>query len=117
MGKKVETAGNAERLLALHDELDVLDRKESYAALSVVLFVIATVLIVVGMSRGSAYLEVNGLFLSFGGVIFGVKEVSKRLRMKALARKAAEIEQGGWGEGSQGAIGRPGERPALDAPD
>ncbi|MGW8268035.1 MAG: hypothetical protein ACWGSQ_16830 [Longimicrobiales bacterium] len=115
MGKKVEKVGNAERLLALHDELDVLDRKESFVALSVVLFVIAGVLIVLGMSRGNVYLEVNGLFLSFGGVIFGVKEVSKRRRMKALARRVAEIEEAGRGAGDQGALGGSGERPALDA--
>lgn len=115
MGKKVEKVGNAERLLALRDELDVLDRNESFVALSVVLFVIAGVLIVLGMSRGSVYLEVNGLFLSFGGVIFGVKEVSKRRRMKALARRVAEIEEVGWGVADREAVGGSDERPGLDA--
>jgi hypothetical protein len=117
VGKKLEKAGRAERMLALHDELDGLDRKESYLALSLVLLVVAIALIVAGMSRGSAYLEVNGLFFSFGAVFFGMKEVSKARRMKALGRQIAEIETEGEGGEGQGALGRTGDTPFLKAPD
>lgn len=117
VGKKVKKLGNAERLLALHDELDDLDKKESFIAMSIVLFVVAAVLIVVGMSRGSAYLEVNGLFLTFGGVIFGAKEVSKARRKKALGRQIAEIEEGAMGDGGGRVIGGSDPKPVLDAPD
>lgn len=117
MGKKLEKAGKAERMLALHDELDGLDKKESYLTLSLVLLVVAIALIVAGMSRGSAYLEVNGLFFSFGAVFFGMKEVSKARRMKALERQIAEIEMGGEGEEGKGELGGTGNVPFLEAPD
>jgi hypothetical protein len=117
VGKKLEKAGRAERMLALHDEMDGLDKKESYLALSLVLLVVAIALIVAGTSRGSAYLEVNGLFFSFGAVFFGMKEVSKARRMKALGRQIAEIETGGEGGEGKGALGRTGDVPFLEAPD
>ena len=116
MGKKIDRAVNAERLLALHDELDGLDKKESFVALSVVLFVLAAVLMVVGMPRGSVYLEVNGLFLAIGGVIFGVKEVSKARRMRVLGRRIAELEDGWMGGMDERALDGIGEKAMLEAP-
>lgn len=117
VGKKVEKAGNAERLLALHDELDGLDKKESYFALSLVLLVLAAALIVVGMARGSVYLEGNGFLLLCGSVIFGGKELSKGRRMKALGRKIAEIEESGRGGPDEMALHGIEEKMILDGTD
>ena len=115
--KKVEKAGNAERLLALHDELDGLDKKESYFALSLVLLVLAAALIVVGMARGSVYLEGNGFLLLCGSVIFGGKELSKGRRMKALGRKIAKIEEGGMSGPDERALHGIEEKLIRDATD
>lgn len=92
MGWKVDKKGTAERLLALHDELDALDKKESHIVLSLLLFLAAFILLGLGMARASIYLEVNGLFLAVGGIVFGAMEVSKLRRMSALRRRVDEIQ-------------------------
>ncbi len=90
--------GVVERLLALHDELDQLDKKESYTGLSLIIILVAAVLMVVGMGHGGVYLEVNGLLLGFGGLVIGAKEISKRRRMRWLGKRIdgmeASLEEG-----------------------
>jgi len=84
--------GVLERLLALHDELDRLDKKESYTGLSLIIILVAAVLIAVGMSHGGVYMEVNGLLLGFGGLVIGAKEISKRRRMRWLGKRIDGME-------------------------
>lgn len=92
MSEKLTRRGHAERLLALHDELDRLDKKESYTGLSLVLVLAAVVLMAVGMGQGGVYLEVNGLLVGFAGLVIGAKEISKRRRMRFLDRKIDGLE-------------------------
>jgi len=92
VGWKVDKKGTAERLLALHDELDALDKKESHIVLSLLLFLAAFILLGLGMARASITLEVNGLFLAMGGTVFGAMEVSKIRRMRALRKRVDEIQ-------------------------
>jgi len=110
VGRKVDKTETAEQLLALQDELDALDKRESHTVLSLLLFLAAFVMLGLGMMRGSIYLEVNGLFLAVGGIVFGAIEVSKLRRIQALRRRVDEIE--GEVPGDQG------EAPSLlDAPE
>lgn len=95
----------AEELLGVHDELDALDKKESYTALAVFVFLVAAVLIGFGMNRESLYLMVNGLFSASVGVLLGGMEVSKLLRINKLKHRIEEIG------GQQ--LGPPEDGPAL----
>lgn len=108
MGEKIEGTGNAERLLALHDELDALDGRERYTGLAVVLLVLAVVLLAVGLGRESVYLLMNGVVLGIGGAVVGAREVSKARRMRALGSRIGEVEEGVRGGGE--------EKPMLDSP-
>ena len=95
----------AEELLGVHDELDALDKKESYTALAIIVFLVAAVLMGFGMSRESLYLMVNGLFSASVGVVLGGMEVSRLRRMSRLRHRIEEIE------GQQ--LDPPEEGPAL----
>lgn len=109
MGNPNQEVGRAEALLAIHDELDALDEKESYVVLSIVFFIVAAALLVFGLNRESVYLLVNGFLSAVGGVILGGWEVSKLRKKRALRRTIDEIEARQIGPPDPGPSLGPGE--------
>ncbi len=93
MDDPVEKLVGAENLLALHDELDALDKRESYTTLAVVFFLVAAALFVFGANRESVYLLVNGLLSAVGGIVLGGWELSKLRKKRALRREVQEVER------------------------